>query len=264
MNSYIYPIRENARGTNAELYSAWNMVEKYVFDKRVIPLIEGTNNVILDVGAGEGKYSMLVAPHAKELIVVEPDTYRLDKAKKTLKSIQLKKTFLAEMGEQIEIQEASVDVAMCIHLFQHITQSNADKVLTNLAKSLRPGGLLILFFSDNTEYPTEFHLSWMNKGKPIVAHIPESVFEVLTRTEHEGALQFRSIKKESIIRQLKKMGFNLEVSEGYMPVYPGIAKKLVKVAASVVLNPVWRHKLLHYFGYDNYIDRCVVMSKVAT
>ncbi len=261
-SEYVYPVRSNARGTNADKkYTEWDKVEMYVFNKYVFPLLDKSRHVVLDLGAGEGKYSYLLSSYAEKLIVVEPDTHRLQKAKEALRDVYVEKSFIARLGEDLQIEDDLVDIALCVHVIQHITPIAASEIFSIIHKALKANGLFVLFFSDNTEYEDEFHISWKKNGHPIVTSIPESVFNLLTYTSHEGALQFRSIQKDKIISELKKLGFVLEVSQGYMPVYPNLLKKILRILMSVITKPITKHKMLHTIGYDNYIDRCLVFRK---
>jgi ubiquinone/menaquinone biosynthesis C-methylase UbiE len=94
----------------------------------------------LDVGAGTGDLSELLAATGARVICLEPDAASLDAARRRLGDHDAE--FLKAGVEQIPLPNASVDAAIASVTAHHWANQAAG--FAELARVLRPGGRLVL------------------------------------------------------------------------------------------------------------------------
>jgi ubiquinone/menaquinone biosynthesis C-methylase UbiE len=110
----------------------------------------------LDVGAGTGKLTQVLCAAGVPTVAVEPAAGML----KILKHAVSKAQVLAGSAEDLPLPDASVDlvaVGQAFHWFQR------ERALPELARVLRPGGRLALFYNSRDEA-----VAWVRKLDEIV------------------------------------------------------------------------------------------------
>jgi SAM-dependent methyltransferase len=88
---------------------------------------------VVDLAAGTGKLTRLLAPTGAELIAAEPVAGMRDAFRSVLPAVPM----LATTAEQLAFRDASLDavtVAQAFHWFDH------ERAIAELARTLRPGG----------------------------------------------------------------------------------------------------------------------------
>jgi SAM-dependent methyltransferase len=88
---------------------------------------------VVDLAAGTGKLTRLIAPAGADLIAAEPVAGMRDTFRATVPDVPL----MATTAEQLAFRDASIDavtVAQAFHWFDH------DRAIADLARVLRPGG----------------------------------------------------------------------------------------------------------------------------
>lgn len=264
MSNYEYPVRENSRGylVDKEIrHINWNNVEKYIFLSKVLPLFYSKSGALLDIGAGEGQYSELFSDFSTSITLIEPDNYRLNRAKENLSRLRIKKKYINKFGQETSLNKESIDAALCVHVLQHVSEKNADKIIKNISQSLKSGGQFVLVFSENKNRESEYNISWIDNGRKMFTPVPKDIFNDLTNTIHEGVLQVRVINTDKLLKKLKKLGFSVAVNEPYIATFPKLQDKIIWSWIKLFPNVVTQHKLLHACGFSNYIDRCLVLEK---
>jgi SAM-dependent methyltransferase len=90
---------------------------------------------VLDLGAGTGKLTALLAGLAGEVVAVEPDAAMLAELRRTLPAVRA----LPGTAESIPLPYASVDAVLCAQSMHWFDMSRA---LPEIARVLVPGGVL--------------------------------------------------------------------------------------------------------------------------
>jgi ubiquinone/menaquinone biosynthesis C-methylase UbiE len=131
--------------------SAKEMIQTLQNHADLIDLRNGQD--LLEVGCGTGKTTGYlvgqVAPGRVTAIDFSPEMIRLAKAKGFDADLRV-----LDVCSQA-LPEASYDVAMCYHVFPHFRDRRG--ALENLARSLRPGGRLIVLHTRGSSRINAFH-----------------------------------------------------------------------------------------------------------
>jgi len=97
---------------------------------------------VLDLAAGTGKLTAVIASLGLDVIAVEPD----DAMRAKLAALMPEVTAVSGTAEQIPLADASVDavlVGQALHWFDH------EKALPEIGRVLRPGGVLAGLWNDD-------------------------------------------------------------------------------------------------------------------
>lgn len=107
--------------------------------------------VLLDIGCGTGRFLGFVKSLQPDLKAVALDLSEpyLERARKMLKR-ETGVKFLAAPAEDMPLPDASVDMAISIYLFHELPPKIRTAVAREIARVLKPGGILVL--ADSIQY----------------------------------------------------------------------------------------------------------------
>ncbi len=97
--------------------------------------------VVADLGCGTGNAAELLAPVVKRVLAVDQSEAMLGAARKRLKGLD-KVDFLRGDLENLPIETASVDAAVCVLVLHHLP--DPEKAIAEMARILRPGGVALV------------------------------------------------------------------------------------------------------------------------
>lgn len=95
---------------------------------------------VADIGAGNGRFTAVLATHAAHVVSVEPSAAMANNRARNGHLAHV--TFVAERAETLQLQE-HVDVAFCIGVLHHI--GDMPRALRAMFEALRPGGRVVLW-----------------------------------------------------------------------------------------------------------------------
>ena len=139
----------------AEAYDA--LVEVEDCEGRLLPAIESVaplaGRAVLDVGAGTGRVSRLVAPHCARLVAAEIEPHMLRVARRRLAGMgAAHASCVAADARGLPFADSTFDVVTAGWVFGHFTfwareawRANAARAIGEMRRVARPGGALILF-----------------------------------------------------------------------------------------------------------------------
>ena len=163
---------------------------------------------VLDLGAGTGKLTRVLAERYARVIAVEP----LDGMREILERVVPTAESLAGAAETIPLPDASVDAvfaATAFHWFAH------DEAIREIARVLRPGGVLAVVWNEAVD-PTPLPEAYLARTKELfdevreAANLEEQRFEVIARgpfgEQHEAAVEHEQVQtRESALAFLRSV-----------------------------------------------------------
>lgn len=124
--------------SNVHEYMPWT---KIPFD----PLIDFDrlrDQDVLEIGIGSGSHAALLARHAKSFTGIDLTDYAIKSTSERLKCFGLAGTILQMDAEQMSFADSSFDFVWSWGVIHH--SSDTRKVLTEIARVLRPGGRAVI------------------------------------------------------------------------------------------------------------------------
>jgi SAM-dependent methyltransferase len=265
MSSYKYPASENPKGTHLreDLIDNIDRLEEYIF-RKVREFTGEPSGLLIDIGAGEGRYSAFFGKNASEIVLIEPDTQRLNKAQENLNDLAAKVEVVEGRVDDAQISAQSADLVLNVHVLQHIHPLAAYNILKKASEWLKPGGIFVLCFTKKTKSDSDYNVSWVEEGKSLYGPIPKGIFELITTQQVEGALPVKKIDLNLVNNHLKSLGFELLFEEQYSPRLldlqrSGFGRFMLSFYKRI--NPVVLHGFLKKTKYSKFVDVCLVLRK---
>lgn len=109
---------------------------------------------VLDLAAGTGKLTRLLARHFDRVVAVEPDD--------ALRALIREAEALAGRAEEIPLLDGSVDGVFCAEAFHWF---EAERAVSEIARVLRPGGALVVCFNERSG---ETEPAWPEEAREVV------------------------------------------------------------------------------------------------
>jgi SAM-dependent methyltransferase len=125
--------------------------ENYWFRRHVAAYRYATALVggrVVDAGCGEGYGAAILSRRAKQIIALDLDAPTLIHAKRRY----LIASFVRGDLERIPVADASADAIVALQVLEHL--SEAESFLRSCARTLRPGGLLVLSTPNAATFPS--------------------------------------------------------------------------------------------------------------
>jgi O-antigen biosynthesis protein len=142
-----------------------------------------TGKDVLDIAAGEGYGSALLAQVARSVVGVEIDTAVVEAARLEFQKRNL--SYLTGDARAIPLPDASIDVAVSFETYEHFAEH--EQFLAELKRVLRPRGLLIISTPDKDIYsgpgipPNPYH----------VREVTEAEFSAALKTQFPNVTMIR-------------------------------------------------------------------------
>lgn len=128
---------------------------------KVVPLARGR---VLEVGVGSGLNLPFYDPGKVEKVwALDPSDELLGMARDLAKDVELEVEFLAEPGEDIPLDDGSIDTVVTTYTLCSIAE--AERALSAMARVLKPDGRLV--FCEHGIAPDAKVVRWQNVINPI-------------------------------------------------------------------------------------------------
>lgn len=129
--------------------------------KKVVPMAEGT---VLEIGIGTGlNLPYYDASKVTRVIGLDPSEESWKLAGERAKNLAFPVEFIGLPGEQIPLDDKSVDTVLCT--FSLCTIPDPVKALEGMRRVLKPGGKLV--FCEHGAAPDDNVAKWQNRINPV-------------------------------------------------------------------------------------------------
>ncbi len=188
----------------------------YAITKRLSKVrnyISFANKKVLDIGCGNGSYTMEIARSSSLTIGIDIERRRLLDFKKEKEKGETKNVFISQMsGEQLGFKNDNFDIIVLIETLEHI--SDEKKCLKECWRVLRQQGKLVLYVP-NRLHPFETHgirlgfLTKYTRRIPFFSWLPSNILRRISLA--------RSYKHQEIKKILETTGFKVEALAWFYP-----------------------------------------------
>jgi 2-polyprenyl-6-hydroxyphenyl methylase/3-demethylubiquinone-9 3-methyltransferase len=103
--------------------------------------VDVAGKTVVDIGCGGGLFAEELARSGARVIGVDPSTSSLATARSHAVAVGLSIDYRAGAGEKLPLEDASVDIACCVDVLEHV--NDVDAVISDTARVLRAGGVYV-------------------------------------------------------------------------------------------------------------------------
>jgi ubiquinone/menaquinone biosynthesis C-methylase UbiE len=151
--------RDNSAEENRERWNRWDwsrMGEEWtaneawkqaLVDEVLLPTIPPGRTVV-EIGPGGGRWSVLLAPRAERLVLVDVAQRPLDLVAERLGGAGNVEYVLTDGSALTGVADASVDAVWSFDVFVHVAPGDQAGYLGEIARVLRPGGVAAIHHAD--------------------------------------------------------------------------------------------------------------------
>jgi ubiquinone/menaquinone biosynthesis C-methylase UbiE len=128
----------------------WNESEPWkqaLVDDVMLPLIPA-GGTVLEIGPGGGRWSVILAPRAERMIVVDVAQKPLDLVAQRLNGVGNLECVLSDGATLTGVDDQAVDAVWSFDVFVHIRPRDQAAYLAEIARVLRPGGVAAIHHAD--------------------------------------------------------------------------------------------------------------------
>lgn len=265
MGTYHYPASKTERGihmsSDDKNVSILDEREKELITtmlKQTIPQkFFQKSTKILDVGAGTGKLFKTLSVKGKYTLV-EPDPKRADLAKK--RACLPRDQVIVDFFQNLSFPHESFDLIFCIHLAQHVSEYDWEKILKNISKIIKTNGYFILAFTVKNPLFGTYNLQWTNKKDRTMDEVSQSKFNNIAKKHNPNILPVKKIDINEMINQLSNLSFKVLCYEYYSPIFITRKQKTFQWFLKHLTLDL-QNKILKIFRYRYYYDCMMIVKK---
>jgi SAM-dependent methyltransferase len=151
--------RDNSAAENRRRWDQWDWSrlgeewtasepwKQAMVDEVLLPTIP-PGGTVLEIGPGGGRWSVVLAPRAERLILVDVAQRPLDLVAERLGDAGNVDYVLTSGSALVGVDEASVDAVWSFDVFVHVAPVDQAGYLDEIARVLRPGGVAAIHHAD--------------------------------------------------------------------------------------------------------------------
>jgi len=123
----------------------YNPIRKLFTDREKILTDSGISkeSIVLEVGAGNGFLTEMLAKHAKKIYAIELQEGMIRKLRKRIAGFGQNVTVIRGDIASIVLEEEFVDVCMLYYSFHEFSEQ--EKAAENISKTVKPGGIVSIY-----------------------------------------------------------------------------------------------------------------------
>lgn len=168
---------------------------------------------LLDVGCGDGAYTVRMADGFDQVSAVDIEPQRLDVFAERIKGTPLsdKIDITPMLAEELSFADDQFDVVTMIEVLEHV--ADVDRTIANVFRVLKPGGRFLIT-TPNRLFPIETH-GFLVKGKRYAP--ARGPFLPWIKPLHDKLADARAFTAGGLTKSLEKAGFRRTGLDYMMP-----------------------------------------------
>lgn len=205
---------------------------------------------ILDVGCGNGLYTLKLTDSAKKAVGIDTRHEALREASKNKASLGGDTEFVRALAENLPFPDRSFDIVLAIEVLEHVRSE--ERAIEEASRVLKDGGWLVVYVP-NKLYPFETHglrignksYSVFHGSVPFLSWAPEFI-----RRRFVGA---RIYSKKQIVKLIEGNAFIIRKVDYLYPPLDLIGNVLIKVFLRKFLTHLEQSCYLKKFGMSIFV-----------
>ncbi len=119
----------------------------------------GRGRIFLDVGSNWGRWCVAAARMGYMPVGIDPAIEAAFAAREVARQLGIRAVFLVGDGRYLPFRANTVDVGFSYSVLQHLSKSNASRVLRELSQVVRPGGEVVVQMPNAFGLRSSYHLA---------------------------------------------------------------------------------------------------------
>ena len=124
-------------------------IREHLLHRKIDAILNGMGGVEgkdgLDVGCGQGTYTLQFAEKGAHMVGVDLSRNQLDWAQRNSKAMDVAVDWVQAMADQLPFPDARFDFVYCVNMLHHMESKEAqERALKEMGRVLRPGGRIFL------------------------------------------------------------------------------------------------------------------------
>ena len=218
--------------------------------RQIIEHVPVKGKSILDIGCGNGLYTLALAGLAKESVGVDIGWEALTEAEENKVRLGRDTEFVRALAESLPFAERSFDIVLAIEVLEHVRSE--EGAMQEAGRVLKDRGWLVVYVP-NKLYPFETHglrirdrcYSVFHGSVPFLSWAPEFI-----RRRFAGA---RIYSRKQIVRLVEGYGFVVQDVDYMYPPLDKLGSELARGVLRKMLAVLESNRLLRRFGMSVFI-----------
>lgn len=146
----------------------WKKSEDFIFSYFEKIFKENKHLKLLDLGCGEGRLVKRFSEYFDEVVALEPDEERINRARILIKKENINNVkFINKTFLDTEFSNNEFDIVLCSHIIQHINTKEVGELFQKTNYILKNKGILLIT-TNHSRNRNEFFVKNMNKDGEIL------------------------------------------------------------------------------------------------
>jgi ubiquinone/menaquinone biosynthesis C-methylase UbiE len=234
--------------------SSATSIDDFAVEKRkrqILKYISLKEKTILDIGCGNGLYTIALASLVKNSVGVDIRSKVLIEATKSKTRLDGNTEFIRASAENLPLRDSTFDVVLLVEMLEHV--QSEEMTLNEANRVLKDGGYLVIYVP-NKLYPFDEHglkighknLKGIYGGSiPFFSWCPQWI-----RNKFENA---RIYTKGQIVKLVEEHGFTVQDVDYMYPPLDRLKTEFTKGVLRKIMSLLEHNRLLKRFGMSIFI-----------
>jgi len=218
--------------------------------KQVLGYLVLEGKVMLEVGCGNGLYTIKFSELGQDIIGIDMNEEALIQARKNKLQLNGSGEFIRACAANLPFRNSCFDVVIAIETLEHV--QNQERALREASRVLRKDGYIVAYVP-NRRYPLETHGIRIGKKANYVLHREVPFFSWAPRFIRKRFETARIYSRREIVGTIEKEGFIVRVVDFMYPPLDRLSSKFAKALLRRFLAYLEGNSLTKGFGMSIFV-----------